>query len=69
MAEKHPLQVYREQRNLTQEALGELLGVKAATISRWEQGKRSPRSDDLRRISQITGIEPAQMLVLNGAAA
>jgi len=37
------LKAWREQRRLTQEALGELLGgIPNSTISKWELGQRRP---------------------------
>lgn len=62
MAEKHPLEFYREQNGLTQDGLGKLIGVEPATISRWEQRKRTPRGDDLKKICAVTGISAAEIL-------
>lgn len=44
---------YRRSQNLTQEDLAELLGVTAATISRWESGHIAP---DIAHIAAIEGI-------------
>jgi transcriptional regulator with XRE-family HTH domain len=68
MASKHPLQAYRERHDLSQEALADLIGVKAATISRWEQRKRTPRGADLDKISEVTAIPKAEILELSEAA-
>jgi transcriptional regulator with XRE-family HTH domain len=68
MSEKHPLRLYREAHGLTQEGLGNLIGVKAATISRWEQRKRAPHRDDLLKASAVTGIPAAAMLGVAEAA-
>lgn len=69
MAEKHPLETYREANALTQEDLGKRLGgVAAATISRWEQRKRTPRGDDLKTICAVTGIPAAEILGVAEAA-
>ncbi|MDH4102244.1 MAG: helix-turn-helix domain-containing protein [Thermoleophilia bacterium] len=39
---------------LTQKQLGEALGVKSITVSRWERGVTSPSLPRLRRIAEIT---------------
>ena len=62
MTEKHPITAYRETHDLTQEALAKELGVETPTVSRWEQRKRTPRGDDLRRICAFTGISAAEIL-------
>jgi len=62
MSDRHPIQDYRDKHSLTQEGLGKLVGVEAGTISRWEQRKRTPRGDDLRRLCATTGISAAVIL-------
>jgi transcriptional regulator with XRE-family HTH domain len=68
MAAKHPLEVYRDQHGLTQDSLGKLIGVEAATISRWEQRKRAPRGNDLQKICTLTGISAAEIIGIAEAA-
>jgi transcriptional regulator with XRE-family HTH domain len=43
----------RQKKGLTQEELGELLGVKKSAISRWESGERRITLENVRNISQI----------------
>lgn len=63
MAENnHPLARYRRERDLTQEALAGELGVQPNTIWRWENGERTPRPKEAQRISEITGIDPRELL-------
>ena len=62
--ESHPLRLYRERHNppLTQEQLAALLGTTKATVSRWESGKRVPKTRDLPRIAELTGIHPEELI-------
>ena len=55
------LRDFRERNDLSLAALGKLLGVSAAAISRWETGSR--RIDDglVPKVEKITGI-PARKL-------
>ncbi len=48
---KNRLKVLRESRELTQEQLADLIGVKKAAISRWENSKRKLNSDTQRRLA------------------
>lgn len=67
MAENnHPLARYRAERHITQEALASELGVWPLTVWRWENGKRTPRPRDAKRISDHTGI-PVGDLIEAGA--
>jgi transcriptional regulator with XRE-family HTH domain len=57
MAENnHPLARYRREHGLTQAALASELGVWPLTVWRWENGERTPRPKDAKRISEKTGI-------------
>ncbi len=69
--QKHPLRRYREENELTQEALGERLGVTGMTIYRWENGSRLPQRSQWATITARTGINPVQFIpfVKTGAAA
>mgnify|MGYP000374400128 FL=1 len=45
----------REARNMTQEELANLLGVKTPAVSKWERGLAYPRMDNVARMAQIFG--------------
>lgn len=62
MVGEHPLRLFRKGRGLTQEALGKELGVTGQTVWRWENGTRAPRRRDLPRITEKTGLSPAELL-------
>lgn len=63
MEEVHPLKSFRDSQQppLTQERLGELLGVSKVSISRWETGERKPEPELLAGISEKTGIPPERL--------
>ena len=52
----------RKQQGLTQEQLGERLGVTNKTVSRWETGKYMPDIDKLQVLSAILGISINELL-------
>ncbi len=60
-----PLKIYRTAQGMTQVALAERLDVSKGTISRWESGTRTPRRPELRKIAELTGIAPTEMLGLS----
>lgn len=62
MTAPSPIRAFRERNELTQDGLAEKIGVTAATISRWEQGLRTPRGDDLQKLCDVTGIPAAEIL-------
>ncbi len=52
----------RKQQGMTQEQLGEHLGVTNKTVSRWETGKYMPDVDKLQDLSVILGISINELL-------
>ena len=52
----------RKQQGMTQEQLGECLGVTNKTVSRWETGKYMPDIDKLQELSAILGISINELL-------
>jgi len=48
----------RQSRGLTQGQLAELLGVSRVTVSDWERGRASPRSEVVfDRIQEVLGLD------------
>ncbi len=47
------LKEVREKANLTQEQLANLINVDRSTITKWETGKASPRSDKLSMLAKV----------------
>lgn len=62
MADASILRQQRDKMGLTQEALGELLGVDGLTVSRWERGERLPQQRHWPRISEILDV-PAHEII------
>lgn len=50
------LRILRMQKGLSQQALGEAMGVSATSVYKWEQGKAQPDIDMLRRLSAYFGV-------------
>lgn len=57
----HPLRAFREQENLSQEALAKRLKVNRVSVTRWESGARKPNKDVLQKIWRATGIAPCDL--------
>lgn len=53
----HHLQVVRKQRGLSQEAVGEALGMDRVSIGYIEQGKRAPRLQTVYALAQLYQVE------------
>jgi DNA-binding XRE family transcriptional regulator len=49
------IRYYRNKFDLTQTELALKIGVSLDTVSRWETGKRDPRSSDLRKMATLFG--------------
>lgn len=62
MSENHPLKVWRDGKQLSQEEAGVLVGVDAMTFSRWERGVHLPRKSLWSAIAKETGISPADLV-------
>ncbi len=52
----------RKEKGLTQESLGERMGVTNKTISRWETGKYMPDIDKLQELSTCLGVSVNELL-------
>lgn len=52
----------RRERGLTQEELGEKLGVTNKTVSRWETGKYMPDIDKLLELAGLLGVSVNELL-------
>ena len=44
---------FRQKQNLTQSQVAELMGLDQTTVSRWEKGKKLPRSGKLPLLSLL----------------
>jgi transcriptional regulator with XRE-family HTH domain len=57
----HPLRSYRDERDMTQDALAKELGVTSITVSRWETGARRIDGSLLDLVSEKTGIPKREL--------
>lgn len=56
------IKLYRERKKLTQEQLGNLIGVKGATITRYEKGDRQPKIEQFSKLAEALGCLPVDLL-------
>lgn len=56
------IRTLREARNLTQRALGDLVGVHLQTINRWENAHRAPEGEDLISLANVFGVALEELL-------
>lgn len=52
----------RELRHLSQADLAQALGRTPTSISYWESGQRSPGLEEIVRLAEVLGVEPAELL-------
>lgn len=50
------IKAIRKTKRLTQQEFADILGVKRATVSNYEIGRRSPHINELQRISERLGV-------------
>lgn len=59
----------RVKRGLTQFEVAVELGLSSqVVVARWESGSRHPSSDTIRRVAEILGVQPEDLIVPNEAA-
>lgn len=50
----------RNEKGMTQEELGELLGVKKAAVQKWESGRvKNLKRDTIKKLAEFFGVSPA----------
>lgn len=52
----------RKQNNITMKRLGEIVGVSESCISQYENGKRQPDNDMLKRLADFFNVSVDQLL-------
>ena len=58
------LKALRNNKNLTQAAAGQLLGVTEDTISNWERGLSYPNVPQIKRIEDLYGVPYSEIIFL-----
>ncbi|HEY1390331.1 MAG TPA: helix-turn-helix transcriptional regulator [Ktedonobacterales bacterium] len=64
--ERKTIAEWRKGKWLTQEELGKMVGVSLTSISSWELGVKQPRFKNLRALAAALGIEPDQIILIEG---
>lgn len=52
----------RRSKNLTQQVLADMLGVKRSTVAMWETGTSLPRADLLPKLADVLGCTVDELL-------
>ena len=52
----------REERNLTQEALADRLGVTFQTVSAWERDKNNPETEKLQQLAAVFNVSMSELM-------
>ena len=53
---------YREEKKMTQVEVAEVLGVKPATISKYEAGTLEPNIESLKKLAELFGVSVDELL-------
>lgn len=56
------IKIYRENKNMTQNEIAEILGVKPATVSKYESGTLEPNIESLKKLADLFGITIDELL-------
>jgi transcriptional regulator with XRE-family HTH domain len=56
------LRMLRRERALSQQDVERITGIAQATLSDLEQGKRGARASTLRKLAQLLGVEPKELM-------
>lgn len=56
------IKLYRESKNMTQSEVSEILGVKAATISKYEAGNLEPNIESLKKLAELFDVSIDELL-------
>lgn len=54
---------YREEKNLTQQELADMLGVGQSSVATWETGKATPRADKLIAMAKYFNCSLEELLL------
>lgn len=56
------IKYYRKANSITQKKLSELTGIHEVTIRQYEAGKYSPKYNNLKKIANVFGINPTDLI-------
>ena len=66
MSDVNPIQLFREQAGLSQQGLGDRVGVTRQTIAAWEKGERAPSVLQFARVARVLGVSLELLLGAEG---
>ena len=56
------IKIYRENKNMTQNEIAEILGVKPATVSKYESGTLEPNIESLKKLTEIFNVSIDELI-------
>ena len=56
------IKIYRENKNMTQNEIAEVLGVKPATVSKYESGTLEPNIESLKKLAEIFNVSIDELI-------
>lgn len=56
------IKAFREKAGMSQRDLAYAIGVSQAAIAQWETGETQPTLDNLRKVADILGVSPGDLL-------
>lgn len=56
------IKIYRENKNMTQYEIAEILGVKPATVSKYESGTLEPNIESLKKLAELFEVSIDELL-------
>lgn len=68
MALSQKIAYYRERAGLSQQALGEKIGVSQVAICKWETGQNKPRITTVFRLADALGVNVSDLFDVSGTA-
>lgn len=58
----HPIRAYRDAHDLSLDDFAKMIGVSVPTVSRWENGQRTPRGNELQRLCDLIGVPAGEII-------
>jgi repressor LexA len=64
----HPIKQLRQSRRVGQKELAAVMEVSQATVSEWENGRKSPSTENIRKLAAYFGVSADFLLRAEGSA-
>jgi transcriptional regulator with XRE-family HTH domain len=56
------IKAFREKAEMSQRDLAQAIGTSQAAVAQWETGATQPTLDNLRKVADILGVSPGDLL-------